>query len=141
MQKQVVMDGEAKVIARGQTTMLEGDQAAALIAEAQMFPELTMADQAELLGAERLGDQNVYVIKWSENSKKFYDTETHLMVAQEVSADTPQGPMKTMTKFMDYKEVEGVMFPMTISQGMMGQNLKFEIKGIKVNSGLKKSDF
>ena len=141
MQKMVYNDGKARMEAQGQSQELQGEQAESLAREALLFPELTDADQAELLGAERLGDQNVYVVKWSDKVKRFYNTETNLLVAQETTAQGPQGPIKQMLKYADYKEVEGVMFPMTLMQDMMGQTLNFEVKGIEVNSRINDSNF
>ncbi|MGB5980675.1 MAG: pitrilysin family protein [Nonlabens sp.] len=141
MQKMVYNQGKARMEAQGQVQPLEGDDAVALANQAILFPELTNQDEAELLGAERMGDQNVYVIKWSDTVKKFYNTDTNLLVAQETSAEGPQGPIKQLLQYQDYKEVDGVMFPMTLMQDMMGQTLKFEVKGIKVNSQISASEF
>jgi len=141
MQKMVYNEGKARMEAQGQVQPLEGDDAVALANQAILFPELTNQDQAELLGAERMGDQNVYVIKWSDTVKKFYNTDTNLLVAQETSAEGPQGPIKQLLQYQDYKEVDGVMYPMTLMQDMMGQTLKFEVKGIKINSPINASEF
>jgi predicted Zn-dependent peptidase len=141
MQRMTYSNGKGKMSAQGQTMELEGEPLASLAAEANLFPELNAADQAELLGAERLDDSNVYIVKWSDTKKRFYDTETGLLVAEETTAETPQGPMSTMLKFQEYKEVQGVMYPMLLLQDMMGQTLKFDVKDMKVNSGLTDKDF
>lgn len=141
MQRKTYSNGKGKMMAMGQSQDLEGDELALVASEAILFPELTAQDQAELLGAERMGDSNVYAVKWSDSITRYYDTETHLLVAEETSAETPQGPVSTMLKFQNYKEVQGVMYPMMLVQDMMGQTFKFEVKDMKVNSGLKDSDF
>ncbi len=141
MQRQTYSKGKGKMSAMGQTQELTGDELAEAASSAILFPELTAQDQAELMGAERMGDSNVYVVKWSDSKTRYYDTTTHLLVAEETSAETPQGPISTMLKFQNYQEVQGVMYPMMLMQDAMGQTFKFEVKDMKINSGLKDSDF
>ncbi|ARN79455.1 peptidase, M16 family protein [Nonlabens spongiae] len=141
VQKQVYKDGKALMSAQGQTRELEGDEKMAVAAEALMFPELTAADKAELVKAERFDDSNVYIIKWSDTKNRYYDIQSGLLLAEENIMKTPQGEMSNVLRFEDYKEVEGVKFPMMLKQDMMGQTLSFEVKKMDVNSGLSDKDF
>lgn len=141
MSKQVYKDGKGMVKAQGQSQELSGEQLEAVMSEALFFPELYHADMAELAGAERLGSHNVFVIKWSDMKKSFYDTETGLLVGMERMTMTPQGPSMAITQFSDYKEYSGVKFPTSMVIPMMGQEITFELKDLKVNSGLTDSDF
>ena len=141
VQKQVYKDGKAMMSAQGQTMELQGDDKVAVAAEAMMFPELSAADQAELVKAERFDDSNVYIIKWSDTKNRYYDIQSGLLLAEENIIKTPQGEMSNVLRFEDYKEVEGVKFPMVLKQDMMGQTLSFEVKKMDVNSGLTDKDF
>ncbi|ARN72112.1 insulinase family protein [Nonlabens sp. SCSIO 43208] len=139
--KQVYLDGKATVGAMGQSQELSGKMLELVKDQALFFPELYHADKATLAGAQRLGDNNVYIIKWSDTKKSFYDTESGLLVGEEVVSMGPQGEITTILKYSDYEEYNGVKFPTVMVQPMMGQELKFETKDLKVNTGLKDSDF
>lgn len=141
VQKQVYKDGKAMMSAQGQTMELQGDDKVAVAAEAMMFPELSAADKAELVKAERFDDSNVYIIKWSDTKNRYYDIQSGLLLAEENIIKTPQGEMSNVLRFEDYKEVNGVKFPMILKQDMMGQTLSFEVKKMDVNSGLTDKDF
>ncbi|MGB3590950.1 MAG: pitrilysin family protein [Nonlabens sp.] len=108
---------------------------------AALFPELTMTADAELVGAERMEDSNVYEIKWSDTKSSFYDIQSGLKIADKDVLESPQGEIVNLMKYSDYKEKSGVMFPMTITQSVMGQNLKFEVKDMKVNPTFKEGTF
>lgn len=141
MSKQIYKDGKGLVKAQGQSQELAGEQLEAVKSEALFFPELYHQDMAQLDGAERLGSHNVFVIKWSDQKKSFYDTETGLLVGLERMTMTQQGPQMAITQFDNYKEYSGVMFPTSMVIPMMGQEINFELKDLKVNNGLKDSDF
>ncbi|EAS20535.1 putative peptidase, M16 family [Flavobacteria bacterium BBFL7] len=141
LNKQVYKDGKGTVSGMGQTQELSGDMLEAVKTEAMFFPEMYHADMATLDGAERLGDHNVYVIKWNDLKSSFYDTETGLLVGTESTTMTPQGETKVVTQYSDFKEYAGVKFPTSMLIPMMGRELTFELKDLKVNPGLKDSDF
>ncbi|GAK92245.1 insulinase-like [Nonlabens ulvanivorans] len=141
LNKQVYKDGKGTVSGMGQTQELSGDMLEAVKTEAMFFPELYHADMATLDGAERLGDHNVFVIKWNDLKKSFYDTESGLLVGTETTTMTPQGETKVVTQFSEFKEYAGVKFPTSMVIPMMGRELTFELKDLKVNPGLKDSDF
>lgn len=141
LNKQVYKDGKGTISGMGQTQELSGDMLEVVKTEAMFFPELYHADMATLDGAERLGDHNVFVIKWNDLKKSFYDTETGLLVGTETTSMTPQGEAKVVTQFSDFKEYAGVKFPTSMVIPMMGRELTFELKDLKVNPGLKDSDF
>ncbi len=139
--KQVYNDGKAVVSGMGGTQELTGDDAAMLLDEAMFMPELYAPDKATLAGAEMMGDNQVYVIKWSDSKKTFYDVNTGLLVGQESSAKTPQGEkISTLITFSDYEETNAIQFPMTITQNMMGRDLGFKVKKVEINT-VKDSDF
>jgi len=141
MGKQVVINGKGVQSGGGQSKELSGKELESAKTDAMFFPELYHANQAVLDGAERLGDSNVFIIKWGDSKRSFYDTETGLLVGEETTQMGPQGEVKAITKFSDYKEYSGVMFPTKMLQPLMGQELPFELKDLKVNSGLTDSDF
>lgn len=135
------VNGKGSQSGGGQTMELTGDDLEDAKVEAMFFPELYQSEMATLDGAERLGDSNVFIIKWSDSKRSFYDTESGLLVGEEGTAQGPQGEVKAVTRYSDYKEYGGVMFPTKTVRPLMGQELTFETQEVKVNTGLKDSDF
>ncbi|MEN8815893.1 MAG: pitrilysin family protein [Nonlabens sp.] len=140
LMRQVVANGKGKVSGMGGSQELTGDDLTSAELEATFFPELYISQKAMLEGAEMMGESQVYVIKWSDNKKAFYDVNTGLKIAEETTQEAQGQKVAVMVKYSDYKETSGVMFPMTITQQMMGQNLGFKVKKVEVNT-VKDSDF
>ena len=49
--------------------------------------------------------------------------------------------MSIPTQFSDYKAVNGVLFPYTITQSVGPQSLVFKVSEVKVNEGVEAADF
>ena len=124
----------------GGSQELTGEDAQPAVEEAMFFPELYTPEKATLVGAEMMGDNQVYVIKWSDSKKTFYDVKTGLMVGQESKVKAQGQEVSTMIKYSDYEETSGVKFPMTITQQMMGRDLAFKVQKVEVNT-VKDADF
>jgi zinc protease len=138
--KQTYADGKAMVSGMGGSQELTGEDAQPAVEEAMFFPELYTPEKATLAGAEMMGENQVYVIKWSESKKTFYDVKTGLMVGQESKVKAQGQEVSTMIKYSDYEETSGVKFPMTITQQMMGRDLAFKVQKVEVNT-VKDGDF
>ncbi|WP_339686498.1 pitrilysin family protein [uncultured Nonlabens sp.] len=138
--KQTYADGKAMVSGMGGSQELTGEDAQPAVEEAMFFPELYTPEKATLAGAEMMGDNQVYVIKWSDSKKTFYDVKTGLMVGQESKVKAQGQEVSTMIKYSDYEVTSGVKFPMTITQQMMGRDLAFKVQKVEVNT-VKDADF
>ena len=88
-----------------------------------------------------LDDNKVYVIKWSDSKKSFYDVATGLLTATETTGEVQGQKVSSMIKYDNYKEVKGVKFPMTLIQGMAGRDMRFDINTMRVNEGVTEADF
>ncbi|WP_298952204.1 pitrilysin family protein [uncultured Nonlabens sp.] len=140
MMRQVVANNKGSVSGMRGSQELSGADLELAQVEAMFIPELYAADKAILVGAEMMGDNQVYVIKWSDNKKAFYDVNTGLKVAEETTQEAQGQKVAVMVKYADYKATSGVKFPMTITQQMMGQNLAFKVEKVSVNT-VKDADF
>lgn len=141
MSKQIYANGKGKVVAQGRTIDTAGDDLDAQQSEATFMPEVTMAAKAQLVGAEMKDGKKVYVIQWSPSKKSFYDMETGLLTSSETTIKQQGQEIIQAVNYSNYKEVKGVKFPMTLSQNMMGQDVSFEVKELKVNEGVSDADF
>ena len=140
VQKQVFNGEEGFVMAGGQKIPFNEEQVTAARAEANPFPE-TIAAEAKLEGIEAVNGDDAYVVAMNETTKNYYDVDSGLKV-QSIKTVT-QGPqtMTIPTLYSDYKEVNGVKFPYTISQSMGPQSFQFNVTEIKVNEGVTDADF
>lgn len=141
MSDQVYADGKGMVKAQGQTLEMEGDNLNVHATEAIFLPELNAQDKATLSGIEMMGEKKVYVIKWSDSKKSFYDTESGLLVASETKTNQGGQDVTQLVNYSNYQETNGLKFPMTLSQSMMGREVNFEVKEVKVNEGVTAEDF
>jgi hypothetical protein len=75
----------------------------------EMYPDLSVK------GREKVGEREAYVIEGKPESlpaeKLYFDTETGLLLRQDVQREGPQGVATVETVFEDYKEVDGVKLP------------------------------
>lgn len=140
MRKQI-FDGEnGFLVLQGQKMPFNEEQKLAVKAESHPFPEL-IAKGASLTGIETINGEDAYEIKMSETVKAYYSIATGLKL--QVVQTVQQGP-QTMTvpiTYSDYKEVNGVKFPYTVSQSMGTMTLNFKVSDILINEGVSDSDF
>jgi predicted Zn-dependent peptidase len=141
MQKQVYANGKGTASGMQGSQEITGEQLDALADEALLFPEFINPDQGELAGIEMMDDKKVYVIKWSDSKKTFYDMSTGLLMGQENTVKAQGQEFKSMIKFDNYKEVKGVKYPMTIIQSLAGRDMRFDINTLRVNEGVTDADF
>jgi outer membrane lipoprotein-sorting protein len=78
---------------------------------------------AEVKGKEKVGERDTYVIELTPKDgkvvKRFYDTQTFLLVRAIMNRTTPQGPVDITADFSDYREVGGgVKAPFSLKQSM-----------------------
>ncbi len=111
--------------------------------------------KAELVGKESVDGAEAYKIKLTKNPIKvdgvetenityyFFDIESNVLVMQE--SEIKEGPAKgqiQQIKFSDYQEVEGMMFPFSMSQGVKGQGGQpIVISSVVVNPTVDDSEF
>lgn len=111
--------------------------------------------KAELMGKESVDGAEAYKIKLTKNPVKvdgvetenvtyyFFDVESSVPVMQE--SEIKEGPGKgqiQQIKLSDYQDVDGLMFPFSISQGLKGQGSQpVVISSVKLNPSVDISEF
>jgi len=69
----------------------------------------------ELVGTEKVGDGDAYVLKFTPNEgqpiTRYYDKSSFLMVRQDMVLDTPQGTIPSKSYFSDFRTVDGIKIP------------------------------
>ena len=68
------------------------------------------ANDCEIVSLSPVDGKDVYKIKVKDNSFRFYDALTGLLIMTEVLTKAMGNEVTTITKFSEYKEVDGVKF-------------------------------
>ena len=143
-------DGE-KVIRGGMqgTNVVEGPEAKQLMTMNSLFPELHYAENgvtSTLVGIEKVDGKDTYKLShaladgkgvWTDN----FDVATGLKVQSIATNKSPRGEMTTTSVYSDYKDTNGIKFPMTIQQTSPRGPMTMSVDNVKVNKGIKDADF
>ena len=95
----------------------------------------------ELISLTPMNGNDLYKVKVKEKSFRYYDSKTSLLVMTEETVSQGNNDITSTTKFNNYKEVDGVLFPFKREISTGPQNIIFEIKSIKLNDDIKDSFF
>jgi zinc protease len=138
-----VYDGEKGVQEQqGQSAPLEGDELTSVKEQAYLFPERMYSSEGykmEVKGVEDVNGKSCYKLAVTKpsgvKSTEYYDKETFLKV-KEVKVETMMGEtMTTISEFGDYKAVDGITVPYTISiSGPMPMPMVMKATSVKVNA-------
>ncbi|MBX2889846.1 MAG: insulinase family protein [Saprospiraceae bacterium] len=145
MSKQQFDGTKAKESGMGGSRDLEGEDLNDLKEQALFCKEatyLTGGYKLALKGLEQINGSDAYIVEVERPDGKkrteYYDMKTSLKV-REVSSVTGQDgqPASMTTDLADYKEMNGVLFPHTVTLiGIMPVPLKGVVKELKVNGGI-----
>jgi len=140
VQKQV-FDGTAGYnMAQGQKIPYTEKDVATAKAEAHPFAELVY-ENPTLEGIEPVNGEDAYVVQVTPDTKNFYSVDSGLKVQSIKTITQGAQSMSIPTQFSDYKAVNGVLFPYTITQSVGPQSLVFKVSEVKVNEGVEAADF
>lgn len=131
------------------STTLEGAAAQQMTTMNVIFPELHYAEngvKTTLVGTEKVDGKDTYKLShttadgsvtWTDN----FDVATGLKVQAVTISKSQRGEMTTTSVYSDYKDINGIKFPMTIVQQSPRGPMTMSVDNVKVNKGLKDSDF
>lgn len=137
--QKVVCDGKTvSMSAMGQKPPVDGELKEKTLFESAIFPELTKTGATYTLkGIEQVDGKEAYVLEVTlpsgGKSAVYFDRESGLKVQELETVKGPQGDITATTKYLDYKEVNGVKFPHTIAQNQGPMNFKFEVTELVLN--------
>lgn len=128
----------------GQPQQLNEQQRAAIQKQAIMFPETAYSSEAyesELKGIQNIDGTEAYVVEITDDTGNtftvFYDVDSGLKLRQE----TQSGVNTSTTTYSNYKEVEGIRIPFTVTTEMGPQTIEMHTDDVQINSGLEDSNF
>ena len=134
-----------KVAGMGGSQELTGDDVADKAAKKGIIDQAYYtADQLELAGMSKVNGKDAYKLKVTvgkSTHEELYDKASGLLVQSVATQETPQGDMQMVTRFEDYKAVDGIKVPFKIYQEVGPQTVVMEMKSYEVNKGVSQSDF
>jgi zinc protease len=137
-QKVVCNGKDVSITAMGQKPPVDANLKEKTIYESAIIPELVPgASKATLIGIESVEGAEAYAIELVHPSGAkctlYYDRKTGLKTQELESMEGPQGNVTSTTKYLDYKEVNGIMIPQTVSQNQGPMSFKFEMIKVEIN--------
>ena len=126
---------------------LEGESLDDIKAQATLNLEMNyekLGYKLALKGIEAINGKDAYIMEVispkGKKSMEWYDVESKLKVRTSQTTASEGGPVTSTTDILEYKEVEGVKFPSTVSiSGPMSMKLTAET--ITVNKGIADTEF
>jgi len=144
-----VYDGtDASMKQMGQPMPIDDNRKKDMAFEAAIISELAIKDMelnAELTGVETIEGKNAYAVEITKPSGNkttyYYDAESGLKVRTSETVQGPQGEIAQETDLLEYKEVDGVKFPFTITLPMGPMKMTANAESIELNTGIEDSEF
>lgn len=142
MQEQKFDGTQGVTTQMGQKQKMEGKDLENLKSQASIFAETQYQNKGyelNLKGIEQVDGKNAYQVEVTtptgEKSTEFYDVNTGLKIRSVQSVN--DGAATLTTDFGDYKEVNGVKFPHTLTiTGVAPFPIKNTVTSIEVNKGI-----
>lgn len=103
--------------------------------------------KAELLGKEKIGDRDVYVLqvtpKAGSSSKQFFDAETYMLLKTLTTINVPQlgRDVEQTGEFSDYRAVDGVKLAHTVKSTNPVQAFTVTVTSVEHNKDLDDASF
>ena len=133
----------------GQKMPLGEDEIKTYTDEKGIFPQMHYRESPYKLsidGTSKVNGEDVYKLKIvkpsGKESTEFYSIKTGYLLKQTSTLKTQGQEMEQSVLFSDYKDVDGIMTPMSITQIAAGQELPMILSDVKYNdAGVKAEDF
>ena len=128
-------DGEGGYMEQmGQKIPMEKDQIESSKSKKGLFEEIYMDDsEMEIISLGPVDGKDAYKIKVKENNFRYYDAESGLMIMTEEVTQQGGNTITSITKYSDYKEVDGIMYAFKREIQAGPQKIDFEILTVTFN--------
>ena len=134
VQKQVFDGKTGYSMQMGQKIDITPEEIAEKQKNPELFEELGFAKSADykLGGIEKIGGEDSYAIK-SGDTTYYYSVATGLKTGETKKVKAKGQEVTIPTTFSNYKDVEGVKMPYTISVSQMGMDMTMNVKSYEIN--------
>ena len=142
MQKQVVNKTEGYNEAQGQRMPMDAAALAKALPDTAVFTELVLdPTQISLAGIVDVDGTKAYELKVSESKSYFYSVDSGLKIKISETQEMGGNTITQETVIGDYKAVDGILFPHTITQSFGPQKIDFVTSTIELNISFTDEDF
>ena len=131
-----------------QTRTLEGDEAEQFKREAQLFDPTKLKSvykDMSVAGADKIGDREVYVVRAitpaGGRERLYFDKQTGLLVRRFAASMTVLGVFPYQVDYSDYKPVDGVQVPMSVTGSTPGRSWTLKVTDVKQNTAIDDAKF
>jgi hypothetical protein len=105
---------------------------------AEFYEELRLRElypKMAFKGVQRVGQSSAYLIDADPGDgsfrKMYFDTDTGLLVRNELEYDTPRGPVSLDWHFEDFRDVDGIKVPFTAHQSSLTGNAIYRLTEVR----------
>jgi len=130
------------------TRDLKGPELAALTADADFYRDLKIKElypTTKLLGKTKSGFRELYVVQAVPRDGAaeyfYFDVETGLLFRRDTTRHTAEGMARAEMYFGDWREVDGIRLPFSITQTTGQTTLAFTIEEVKHNVPVEEAVF
>jgi outer membrane lipoprotein-sorting protein len=118
--------------------MLSGGEKEAVLMEADFDADANWRKRyksIEFVGEAEVDGSDCYQLEMvssgGQQRTAYFDQETNLMIKVEMTVDSPQGKLATVSRLKDYREVDGIKYPFTTELSLMGQTQIIQIESVE----------
>ncbi|MGB1449072.1 MAG: M16 family metallopeptidase [Flavobacteriaceae bacterium] len=142
MQKQVINKNEGYNEAQGRRMPMDADALAKALPDTAVFAELALDPaKVNLAGVVDVNGTKAYELKLSDSKSYFYSVESGLKIKVSETQEMQGNTITQETFIGDYKAVDGLLFPHTVSQSFGPQKIDFVTSSIELNVSFSDNDF
>jgi hypothetical protein len=129
--------------------VMEGEERDAMARQTEFNAQIRwkrLYKEVETVGAETVGDEKCYVVKLTPKDggtpeRWFLSEETGLVLRTELVMKGALGEVRIQSDFDDYKAVDGIKLPHTMTQTAMTMKIRTTVDSIEHNTDLPREVF
>ena len=135
MQRSVLTESEAYQEMQGQRIPMSEEDRQKMQLETGIVAELAWVENPEikLTAIESVNGSDAYVVLLSKDRALYFDVNTGLKVQEIVTVEAGGQTITQKASFSDYKEVNGILIPHSVSRNLGPQTLDFQITEITID--------
>ena len=135
MQRSVLTESEAYQEMQGQRIPMSEEDRQKMQLETGIVAELAWVNNPEikLTAIESVNGSDAYVVQLTEDRSLYFDVNTGLKVQEIVTVEAGGQTITQKASFGDYKEINGVLIPHSVSRNLGPQTVDFQITEITIN--------
>lgn len=135
MQRSVLTESEAYQEMQGQRIPMSEEDRQKMQLETGIVAEIAWVDNPEikLTAIESVNGSDAYVVQLTKDRALYFDVNTGLKIQEIVTVEAGGQTITQKASFSNYKEVNGILIPHSVSRNLGPQTLDFQITEITIN--------